>query len=408
MKTTNYYVGQDGEQLSLRILQKPKKGRPKRLGINTEGMIINLIPAGLCSFSATRTKYMKMLEVWGIEKMSNEEIFKEFHDQYWIARGKEAEQHYITKPPRNEPILAAFDTNISLLAISDALALYFCANYSLEEVSIKTKIPKNLLAHHIRYLKFCKRFTDNLESKTTRRRNKKRISKVIQEIGDIIKSKLYLKFTISSIQEEFNAINADNSKISRSTWRRVLTWDLKFSYKKWGITPFRALTSESTRWYFESAALFSKMKQQGIEIIFFDGFSLDMRSLILYHWSKRGISAYLALGDSKFHMSFIIGLSNLKIYGLLGVEGITNSSIVIKYLSEMISHRNNDLRFKQKPFLLWMDNASVHVSFECQAFLTQRKLRAVTITLRCPSLNPTEKLIACFKKPIVEPAKLRW
>ena len=85
--------------------------------------------------------------------MSNEEIFNEFHYQYWIARDKEAKQHYIAKQPRNEPILTAFDTNISLLAISDALALYFCANYFLEEVSIKTKIPKDLLAHHIRYLK---------------------------------------------------------------------------------------------------------------------------------------------------------------------------------------------------------------------------------------------------------------
>ena len=202
------------------------------------------------------------------------------------------------------------------------------------------------MAHHIRYLKSCKRFTDNLESKTARRRNKKRTSKVIQEIGDIIKSKLHSKFTISSIHEEFNAINADHSKISRSTWRKVLTWDLKFSYMKWGITPFRTLTSESTRWYFESAALFTKTKQQGIEVIFFDGFSLDMRSLKLYHWSKRATPTYLALGDSKLHMSFIIGSSSLKIYGLLGVERITNSAIVIKYLSEMISHRNFDTNFK--------------------------------------------------------------
>ena len=147
------------------------------------------------------------------------------------------------------------------------------------------------------------------------------------------------------------------------------------------------------------------MKKERVEVIFFDGFSLDTRKLRFYHWSTKGKPAYLSINDSQFQMSFLIGISKERIYGIMGVKGATDSTVIIAYLTELLSQRNQDQRFKDKPFILWMDNASVHVSKSTQKFLLNCKLRAVTIAARCPSLNPAEKLIAWFKVLINKQSK---
>ena len=41
---------------------------------------------------------------------------------------------------------------------------------------------------------------------------------------------------------------------------------------------FETLTPESTRWYHESIALLSQIKQEDVEVIFFDGFLLIQES----------------------------------------------------------------------------------------------------------------------------------
>ena len=96
-------------------------------------------------------------------------------------------------------------------------------------------------------------------------------------------------------------------------------------------------------------------------------------------------------------MSFIIGISRERIYGLMGVKGATDSGVVISYLSDMLKQRKADPNLKDKPFVLSMDNASVHVSETTHKFLARARLRTITITTRCPSLNPAEKLLIYLK-----------
>ena len=101
-------------------------------------------------------------------------------------------------------------------------------------------------------------------------------------------------------------------------------------------------------------------------------------------------------------MSFIIGISRERIYGLMGVKGATDSVVIVSYLSDMLKQRNADPNLKDKPFVLSMDNASVHVSEKTQKFLARARLRAIAITTSCPSLNPTEKIIDLFKTLLVK------
>ena len=104
-------------------------------------------------------------------------------------------------------------------------------------------------------------------------------------------------------------------------------------------------------------------------------------------------------------MSFVIGISRIKIYGLIGVVGSTDSNIIIHYFSEMLCKRNKDKNLVKIPFTLCIDYASVHVSEATQKFLVKSKLKVVTIAIRWPPLNPTEKLIAWLKHLLRQQAK---
>ena len=66
-----------------------------------------------------------------------------------------------------------------------------------------------------------------------------------------------------------------------------------------------------------------------------------------------------------------------------------NCFLSVRYAED----RKADPNLKDKPFILSMDNASVHVSEKTQIFLARARLRAITITPRCPSLNLAEKLL---------------
>ena len=405
MEITNYYTAQGEERLTLREFSKIQRGCPKHLGIPTDDSIINRFPFGLWSYTKTYRNYSKMLEVWGIDKLSNDDIFNEFNKLMMDNQDDSLAIQKCYQLKNTEPDFSHFDSKATTEEISNALAIYFSTTYSLDEVAFKFGLWKELLSYYILYLRRIKQYNKRQKMNIDKRRNKKRTSKVIEEIKNLLKSKKYNQFTISSIQAEYNSKAEASNQISRSTCRRMLTEDLKYSYKRWSTVSFKTLTHENIRWYYESVAILSRMKQEDVEVIFFDGYSVDTRKLNFYHWSKRGEPAFLSKSENQFHMSFVIGISSIKIYGLIGVVGSTDSNIIIHYLSEMLCKRNKDKNLEKIQFILCMDNASVHVSEATQKFLVKSKLKAVTIAARWPSLNPTEKIIAWFKHLLRQQAK---
>ena len=70
------------------------------------------------------------------------------------------------------------------------------------------------------------------------------------------------------------------------------------------------------------------MKQEGVIVIFFDGFSFNTRKLKFYNWSRRGTSAIILQNESEFDMSFMIALLNERVYSLLGIKGYSNADII--------------------------------------------------------------------------------
>ena len=86
---------------------------------------------------------------------------------------------------KNIPDLPNFKNHITIEEISEALAMYF-SSYSLDEIAFKYKVQKDILSHHIRYLKQVKQFKDRQNMKENKRRSRKRTQKVIKEVEDLI------------------------------------------------------------------------------------------------------------------------------------------------------------------------------------------------------------------------------
>ena len=72
----------------------------------------------------------------------------------------------------------------------------------------------------------------------------------------------------------------------------------------------------------------------------------------IYHWSPRGEPSFLSWIENEFHMSFVIGISSIRVYGIMGVVGSTDSNIIEHFISEMLLQRNKDQSAKRKPFIL--------------------------------------------------------
>ena len=97
---------------------------------------------------------------------------------------------------------------------------------------------------------------------------------------------MYTQFIISFIQAEYNSKVEASNQISRSHIKRMLTEDLKYSYKLWDTLSLKNLAYESIRWYYESVAILRRMKQQDLEVIFFDLCS-EIKKSSFYVWSKK-------------------------------------------------------------------------------------------------------------------------
>ena len=160
MEITNYYTAQVEEQLTLRKFGRTRRGRPKRLGIADDDSIISKFPIGLWSYTRAPQKYTKLLEVWGIDKLSNKNIFDEFKALTKNSLKTPLKVHKSSWLIKNIPDLPNFKDNITIEEISEALSMYFSSSYSLDKIAFKYKVQKDILSHHIQYLKQVKHFKD--------------------------------------------------------------------------------------------------------------------------------------------------------------------------------------------------------------------------------------------------------
>ena len=91
-------------------------------------------------------------------------------------------------------------------------------------------------------------------------------------------------------------------------------------------------------------------------------------------------------------MSFILSLSEYKIYGIMGAEETINTKTIKHYVESMLVERNLSKENRKRSFALVWDNASVNASSEAAKFYIGSRIKVITIVPYTPALNPAEKL----------------
>ena len=76
------------------------------------------------------------------------------------------------------------------------------------------------------------------------------------------------------------------------------------------------LTAEGVRRFFKSTMIQVKLEDLGYELMFLDKFSINFRQKTAYGWAPVGVKGFLDVNAEPFSMSFMVGFSRQRFYGI--------------------------------------------------------------------------------------------
>ena len=253
------------------------------------------------------------------------------------------------------------------------------------------------------WLRFSEWFKDTLEVQKRqnillRCKNKRKLKEVHKDFMEhLISNNSKEVLTISSIKQKLTFHFVDFPSVHNTTISRWLRSDLKWSYKKLEKKPIPTQRPESRRIFLEGALIQALIKEKNVELIFIDEFSVNSRHHAFRGWTRKGRKGYMGIDTHNFQMSFVWGVSNKRLNGLMGVLGKWNSAVFKHYLKQIFSELELSERLTDNERIIVWDNASIHLSDMASGFISSSKLRVITIPPYNPVLNPAEKLINCIK-----------
>ena len=160
----------------------------------------------------------------------------------------------------------------------------------------------------------------------------------------------------------------------------------------------KSLSADSIRKFYESAMVQIQLNNRGYELMFIDEFSINFRHNTTYGWAPVGVKGYLDVNIESFSMSFMVGFSKQRFYGIVGTSTSNNSASFLRFVKNTFEHRSKSLKLKDRRFIIIWDNASLHTSKEVKDYIANTEIIICTIAPYSPCLNPAERLILYIKK----------
>ena len=109
--------------------------------------------------------------------------------------------------------------------------------------------------------------------------------------------------------------------ISKSTLSRWLHLELHMSYKKLSLVDKKLMNKEEVWKMLRWAVSIKQLQLFKVEIVYIDEFSVSERAHKQYGWGSIGKKSLFISKKNIFSCSFMVGLSSLKYYPALGVQG---------------------------------------------------------------------------------------
>ena len=96
-------------------------------------------------------------------------------------------------------------------------------------------------------------------------------------------------------------------------------------------------TPNYKRLLFESALALKILESGDCELMYLDEFSIKLRNKSVYGWGPKGDYGFQQIHTEDFNMSFIIGFSIRRIYGIFGTTATHNHKSFITFITFNIS-----------------------------------------------------------------------
>ena len=148
---------------------------------------------------------------------------------------------------------------------------------------------------------------------------------------------------------------------------------LNLSYKQLESWHVYSKTSENLRRFFESAAIQHRLLKERVELIFLDEFSLNSRHMKHRGWIIKGHKGNTQINSKGFSICFIVALSKMRVYNIMGWCDEVDHSVVRHFISDLLSFRNKSPSSAKTPFALIIDNAMF--TFEAASPIFMKNLR---------------------------------
>ena len=114
----------------------------------------------------------------------------------------------------------------------------------------------------------------------------------------------------------------------------------------------RSTNKKSIRKFYESAMVKTKLEDLGYELMYLDEFSISFRQHTTYGWGPIGMKGFLDANTDTFDMSFMIGFSKQRFYGMVGTSSSNNSKSFLIFIKNAIEHRINTFKIIDEKFII--------------------------------------------------------
>lgn len=109
-------------------------------------------------------------------------------------------------------------------------------------------------------------------------------------------------------------------------------------------------------------------------MIFVDEFKLSTKHCKTRGWAPKRTKGVIKANKSCFHASFVVALSKKNIYGIMASDITFNSFMFQRFIEEVLVRRNEDPGSSKVPFVIVMDNNSIHNAASARAYFESTKI----------------------------------
>ena len=241
----------------------------------------------------------------------------------------------------------------------------------------------------------------------------KRTGKKERKATNLLRRKLYgwhskflKEFAENNFEKGFTLVNArrallnefsDINDISLSSLSYLFRKQLKFSYKKLGLSnPTKARSENKSNLLFW-IKLIASLVNDGFHVVFLDEFMVNRETTKTYGWARRGQPGRLLEKPWDFKMSFIVAHSPASVEGLVGTTTTFNKIKYADFLKSLIAKLKNDPEIEDEKIVVVADNWRFHRADKIKRLFVKERLLWLFIPPYSPEANACEKLINFIK-----------